>query len=266
MSFALTLAHSWERVACFSKPGEGATRESSFSSVKSFARALLDLEGMDNQRAGATPSPSLAFGELSLSPTGARDDARTITQHSKKCAAASSRGAGASLVTQKEKNAPGLFRGTRRARGERRQVVPRRFPASRRPTSRGAVRSGGLFGCFARSHADEHLAMVSRRTSSPLRTWGSCRLPTYSKQVRRLLRDKRSFLPARHDRHSLCVTLTQAHLSDLSWTALSQKSGYKRNQNRPPGERLGAGGRRLKVGKVGQTLPCLTIARRIEGP
>ena len=90
------------------------------------------------------------------------------------------------------------------------------LPASRRPTSRGAVRSGGLFGCFARSHVDEHLAMVSRRRLRPKRTWGSCRLPTYSKQVRRLLRDKRSFLPARHDRHSLCVTLTQAHLSDLS--------------------------------------------------
>jgi hypothetical protein len=127
-----------------------------FPSAKGFACAWLDLEGMDNQRATSPPHPRSPLGERSLSSTGARDARNHPAQ--KKCAAASSRGAGASLVTQKEKNAPGLFRGTRRARGERRIVVPRRFPASRRPTSRGAVRSGGLFGCFAKPHADARLA------------------------------------------------------------------------------------------------------------
>ena len=84
---------------------------------------------------------------------------RTITQHLKKCAAASSRGAGASLVTQKEKGVlPASFEehgghGANAARSYRAQL-----PASRRPTSRGAVRSGGLFGCFAKFHANEHLA------------------------------------------------------------------------------------------------------------
>ena len=143
--------------------------------------------------------------------------ARTITQHLKKVRRrVLPRSRGFACHAKRKGWPPASFEehgghGANAARSYRAQL-----PASRRPTSRGAVRSGGLFGCFARSHDDTRLAMVSRRTSPPLRTWGSCRLPTYSKQVRRLLRDKRSFLPARHDRHSLCVTLTQAHLSDLS--------------------------------------------------
>jgi hypothetical protein len=170
------------------------------------------------------------------SPPRGRGMARTTAQHLKKCAAASSRGAGASLVTQKEKG------GSRPL--SRNTAGTGRTPPGRTARSylhHVARLAGARSGAVASSAVSQGLTKTNIWPRFPDAACARANVgfvPTADVlKAGPQATSGQAVLFARETRSTLSVRpKTQAHLSDLSWNALSQNESETRNQKRPPGK------------------------------